>query len=71
MGSIAMTRETEKYLLKIIENGDEFEAIKFLILEIENDITSTRKNAAHNSACLRAIKKINAGKNDAIDALCE
>lgn len=66
-----MTSETEKAILTILENGEEFEAIKFLIHEIEIDILMNRTNATQARACLRAIKKINAGKNDAIDSLCE
>lgn len=66
-----MKSETEKAIFKIIENGDEFEAIKILIRKIENDINSIREKEYHHSACLRAIKKINAGKNDAINSLCE
>lgn len=66
-----MNPETEKCIFKIIENGDEFEAIKFLVREIEKDMILTQKSSAHNKACLRAIKKINAGKNDAINSLCE
>lgn len=66
-----MTSETEKAILTILENGEEFEAIKFLIHEIEIDILMNRTNATQAMACLRAIKKINAGKNDAIDSLCE
>lgn len=66
-----MTTETENALLTILKNGEEFEAIKFLIHEIEIDILMNRTNATQARACLRAIKKINAGKNDAIDSLCE
>lgn len=55
----------------ISENGDEFEAIKILIRKIENGINSIREKESHHSACLMAIKKINAGKNDAINSLCE
>ena len=34
-------------------------------------ITNLEKDNAEMSSCLRAIKKINGGKNEAIDALCE
>lgn len=40
-----MTTETEKAILTILENGEEFEAIKFLIHEIEIDILMNRTNA--------------------------
>ena len=35
------------------------------------DIQKVEKENAHMSAQLSAIKKINRGKNEAIDALCE
>lgn len=66
-----MTSETEKAILTILENGEEFEAIKFLIHEIEINILLNQKNATQAKAFWKAIKKINAGKNDAIDSLCE
>ena len=66
-----MTTETENALLTILKNGEEFEAIKFLIHEIEIDILMNRTNATQAMACLRAIKKRKKKKNDAIDSLCE
>ena len=36
-----------------------------------NDLQKADKENAHMSAQLRAIQKINRGKNEAIDALCE
>lgn len=38
-----MNPETKKCIFKIIENGDEFEAIKFLVREIEKDMILTQK----------------------------
>ena len=55
----------------IIRNGSEFDAIGVLLRHIENEYTESLTAYADMSARLRAIKKINAGKNDAIDALCE
>lgn len=66
-----MTSETEKALLTILKNGEEFEAIRFLIHEIEINILLDQTNATQAKAFWRTIKKINAGKNDAIDSLCE
>lgn len=45
----------------------------FLILSkmMVNDLNKVDKENAQMSAQLRAIKKINRGKNEAIDALCE
>ena len=45
----------------------------FLVLSrmMVSDIQKADKENAQMSAQLRAIKKINRGKNEAIDALCE
>ena len=55
----------------IVNSGKEIEAIKFLIGCLENKIDYLEKDNVEMSACLRAIKKINKNKNEAIDALCE
>lgn len=51
--------------------GQEWEAIKMLTDLVKADKEITDKQNAEMSSCLRAIKKINKGKNEAIDALCE
>ena len=55
----------------IIELNEEIRAVKILMGFIEGDTKHLEKDNAEMSACLKAIKKINKGKNDAIDALCE
>lgn len=55
----------------IIGLNEEIRAVKILMDHIENNTDHIEKDNAEMSACLRAIKKINHGKNEAIDALCE
>lgn len=55
----------------IIELNEEIKAVKILMECIENNTEHLEKDNAEMSSCLRAIKKINKNKNDAIDALCE
>lgn len=58
-------------LKEIHKEGYEIDIYKHLSEWIlVNNTALTNDNAALN-ACLRAIKKINNGKNNAIDALCE
>lgn len=51
--------------------GQEWEAIKMLTDLVRADKQITDKQNAEMASCLTAIKKINNGKNEAIDALCE
>ena len=51
--------------------GQEWEAIKMLTDLVRADKEISDKQNAEMSSCLKAIKKINNGKNEAIDALCE
>ena len=55
----------------IRRSGQEWEAIKMLTDLLITDKEITDKQNAGMASCLRAIKKINNGKNEAIDALCE
>lgn len=55
----------------IKDAGREWEAITLLLDWIKTDKETADSQNAEMSACLRAIKKINRGKNRAIDALCE
>lgn len=61
----------QKAIETIIELNEEVKAVKILMECIENNIVHIEKDNAEMSSCLRAIKKINKNKNDAIDALCE
>ena len=49
----------------------EWEAIKMLTDLVRADKEVSDKQNAEMASCLVAIKKINKGKNEAIDALCE
>ena len=61
----------QKAIETIIELNEEVKAVKILMKCIENNIDHIEKDNAEMSSCLRAIKKINKNRNDAIDALCE
>lgn len=61
----------EEAIKTIISQGREIDAINFLFNSVCADINKLNKENAEMSSCLRAIKKINKGKNEAIDALCE
>ena len=61
----------QKAIETIIELNEEVKAVKILMKCIENNIDNIEKDNAEMSSCLRAIKKINKNRNDAIDALCE
>ena len=55
----------------IIELNEEIKAVKILMEHIEENTERLEEEHAEKSACLRAIKKINSGKNKAIEALCD
>ena len=61
----------EQALNTIVELNEEIRAVKFLMGVIENNTENLEADNAEMSACMRAIKKINGNKNEAIDALCE
>lgn len=61
----------EQALNTIIELNEEINAVKILMDFIESNTESLEADNAEMSACMRAIKKINGNKNEAIDALCE
>lgn len=52
-------------------HGLEWEAIQMLHDLVRSDYQATISENSEMSACLQMIKKINNGKNEAIDALCE
>lgn len=61
----------EKAIECIIELNEEIKAVKILMNCIENNTERLEKENAQMSSSLRAIKKINREKNEAISALCE
>lgn len=61
----------EKAIEHIIELNEEIRAVQILMSCIEKNTEHLEKENAHMSSCLRAIKKINREKNEAISALCE
>ncbi len=61
----------EEAIKTIISQGKEIDAINFLSNSLYKYINKLDQENSEMSSCLRAIKKINKGKNEAIDALCE
>jgi prefoldin subunit 5 len=61
----------EEAIKTIIELNEEIKAVKILMGCIERNTDKIESENAEMSSCLRAIKKINKGKNEAIDSLCE
>jgi prefoldin subunit 5 len=61
----------EEAIKTIIELNEEIKAVKILMERIERNTDKIESEHAEMSACLRAIKKINASKDEAINALCE
>ena len=53
----------------IAAEGDEIRAIKKLTNRLEIKIEKIKKRDSHNQACLRAIHKINRGKDESIAEL--
>lgn len=64
---------TSEILAELKSADDETKQEVFLALSrmMVSDLQKADKENAQMSAQLRAIKKINRGKNEAIDALCE
>lgn len=56
---------------EILSESREFEAVRFLFNNLEQEIERLYHENSRYSACLKAIRKINNGKDEAIDALCE
>lgn len=61
----------EEALITIINKNKQIDAINFLSNSLYKYINKLDSENAEMSSCLRIIKKINNGKNEAIDALCE
>ena len=65
---------TTSEILAVLKSADDSTRQEvFIVLSkmMVSDIQKVEKENAHMSAQLSAIKKINRGKNEAIDALCE
>lgn len=61
----------EEAVKTIINQDKEIDAINFLFNNLCANINKLYHENTEMSSCLRIIKKINNGKNEAIDALCE
>lgn len=61
----------ERAIKTIVDLNEEIKAIKFLLGYVQGNVENLEKENAEMSSCLRAIKKINREKNEAISALCE
>lgn len=70
-GGIKMDTDTMDAIKTIIRNGFEFEAIRILQKEIEQQLEKSGKELADCKAKLKAIKKINNGKNEGISYILE
>ena len=66
-----MNNTLMEIMKSIKENNLEVDVWKLLNNCIELKINELSENNAEQSSALRAIMKINNGKNEAIDALCE
>ena len=58
-------------IMTIVRYGKEFQAIGDLLKFVKIKNEKTEKENTTMSSCLKAIKKINRQKNEAIDALCD
>lgn len=61
----------QEAIYTIIAEGKQADAIQLLSRSIQTTMDKLEKQNSEMSACLRAIKKINQGKNEAIGNLCE
>lgn len=66
-----MNRETQEAIRTIIENGAHKDAIALLALDLHNREQEANHAASEARASLCLVKKLNRGKNKAIDAACE
>lgn len=58
-------------IMTIVRYDKEFQAIEQLLKFVEMKNKKIEKENATMSSCLKAIRKINKRKNEAIDALCD
>ena len=64
-------KELRFHIAKIIEAKKEFEAIQLLVNFAKKNQEETSKDLSITRAAIKAIKKINKGKNKDIDSLCD
>lgn len=69
--SFSDNEQIRKILRLIIDSGMQFDAISVLLQSLEEEFKEATADRADYMASLLAIRKINNGKNEAIDALCE
>ena len=65
------TEQIQQAVELIISCGKQFEIIDVLLKSLEGEFKSVSSDRAEYKASLRAIQKINAGKSEMIDALCD
>lgn len=66
-----MKKSLESILADIYNSDLLFETLQALIILTENRFQEQRQIAAHYTAVAKAVRKLNGGKNEAIDALCD
>lgn len=64
-------RELRFYIAKIVGAGKEFEAIQLLVNFAKKNQEETSEDLSIARATIKAIKKINKGRNKDIDSLCD
>ena len=62
---------TNEIMNEIITNGYEYDILRLLTLHITEKQIALDNQNHHYKASIRAIQKINRGKNKDIDSLCE
>lgn len=61
----------EQAIKTIVDLNEEIKAVKLLMAYIESNTENLESENCRMASCLKAIKKINREKNEAISALCE
>lgn len=61
----------QEIMNEIVNNGCEFEVLKLLVINLEQECIRMEMQVRKHRASLRAIKKINRGENEAINNLCD
>lgn len=64
-------KELRFHVAKIVGAGKEFEAIQLLVNFVKKNQEETIEDLNIARATIKAIKKINKGKNKDIDSLCD
>lgn len=63
--------DKEEIIYQIHNLGCEFDIMTYLIQWYKKELDETKHNHKESKARIKAIRKINKGKNEAIDALCD